>query len=124
MLIGDGASEEVIPTSSEILSKLDLERFILVHVFRTRFVHITLKIHHNCDVSFPYFFAQMCTQMRFCVYVATPLSFVLNPSTFILCISGEKMPWRESACASSDAVNNKINTCIIELFGFCKGGTS
>ena len=36
-----GAYEEVIPTSSQILSKLDLERLILV--LRTHFVHITSR---------------------------------------------------------------------------------
>ena len=43
VLIGDksskGAYEEVIPTLSQILSKLDLERLILV--LRTLFVYIT-----------------------------------------------------------------------------------
>ena len=48
-LIGDGAYEEVIPTSSQIMSKLDLKRIILV--LRTRFVHISAIIHHNCDVN-------------------------------------------------------------------------
>ena len=65
-----GAYEEMIQASSQILSKLDLERLILV--LRTRFVHITSIIHHNSDRFFPYL-VQMCTQMRFCVYVATSL---------------------------------------------------
>ena len=40
-----GAYEEVIPTSSQILPKLDLERLILV--LRTRLIHITSRIHQN-----------------------------------------------------------------------------
>ena len=42
-----------ISTSSQILSNLDLERLMLV--LRTRFVHITSRIHQNCDRIFTYF---------------------------------------------------------------------
>ena len=49
-LIGDKSSKvaykEVIPTSSQILSKLDLE--ILILVLSTRFVHITSRTLLNC----------------------------------------------------------------------------
>ena len=44
--------EEVILTSSQILSKLDLERLILV--LRIRLSHIKSRIHQNCDRIFPY----------------------------------------------------------------------
>ena len=48
-----GAYQEVVPTSSQILSKLDLERLILV--LGICFVHITSRIHQDCDRIFPYF---------------------------------------------------------------------
>ena len=48
-----GAYEEVIPTSSQTLSKLDLE--ISKLVLRTLFVHITPRIHQNSDRIFKYF---------------------------------------------------------------------
>ena len=60
------AYDEVIPTSSQILSKLDSMRLILV--LRTRFVHITSKIHLNCDRIFTYFgsnvYANTCLRKR------------------------------------------------------------
>ena len=46
-LIGDGAYEEVIPISSLILSKLDLERQKLG--LRTLLLHIASRIHQNSD---------------------------------------------------------------------------
>ena len=88
-LIGDklskGVYEEAIPTSSQILSKLELERLVLV--LRTLFIHITSRIHQNCDRIFPFFFVQMCTQMRFSVYVATPMCALarLGHWLFIIC---------------------------------------
>ena len=53
--------EFVIPTSSPI-HILDLKVMILV--LRTRLLHITSRIHQN-----GIFLAQMCTHLRFCVYV-------------------------------------------------------
>ena len=70
MLIADSAYEEVIPTSSQILSKLDLERLILD--LRTRFVHITSKfiiiVIQSSHIFGPNVYAN-----AFCVYVAMPL---------------------------------------------------
>ena len=61
-----GAYEEVIhvPTSS-LIHLWDSE--IIILVLRTRFLHITTRIHQNVA-----FLAKMCTHLRFCVYVATP----------------------------------------------------
>ena len=68
----NGAYEEVIPTSSQILSKLDLDILILVQ--RTRFVHITSIINQNRAIESAHILVPMCTHLRFCVYVATPLT--------------------------------------------------
>ena len=54
-LIGDGAYEGGDINIITNLSKLDLERLILV--LRTHFVHITSRIHQNCDRILPYFWS-------------------------------------------------------------------
>ena len=53
--------------------KLDLERLILVQ--RTLFVHITSRIHQNCDRIFPYFWSKC---VRKCVFVCDALTFLLD----------------------------------------------
>ena len=68
-----GAYEEVIQTSSQVLSNLDLERFILV--LRTRFVHITSRNHQNCDTIFPCFGPNVYTN-----------SYVAGPGGFMVCV--------------------------------------
>ena len=68
-----GAYEEVIPTS-QILSKLELERLILL-VLHSHFVHITSRINKNCNRIFPYFWSKWVRTWRFCVCIATPLIF-------------------------------------------------
>ena len=65
-LIGDDAYEEVIPISSLILSKLDLERLKLV--LRTLLLHIALRIYQNFDKILPYFWPKC---VRKCVFAYT-----------------------------------------------------
>ena len=72
-LIGDksskGAYKEVIPTPPQILSKLDVEILILVlcsrlYTYHQESIRAVIEAYH--------IFAQLCTHLRFCVYVATP----------------------------------------------------
>ena len=59
--------------SLQILSKLDLEKLLLV--IRTHFVLITSRINRNCDRIFPYFRSK-CVRTCLFAYMlrATPLS--------------------------------------------------
>ena len=56
--------------SSQILSKLDLARLILL--LCTRFVHIKSRINRNCDRIFLYVGPNEYA-LDYCIYVATPL---------------------------------------------------